>query len=268
MDIQIRNIDINTDIQAVRRVHAADDHWGSDEACYLCEKTYLESGFLIQVATLDDKIVGHAEWAISQEPAHRFLYLGIMQVHEDYQRHGIGTKLIESGAAYAKANGCTFLRTMPELKTGSQYFYEKCGFTQIADSNRTLKLKTQPAAQIIHIPIDEVPREITTTHPLVIGLYQHSSTHIWHVFNKYSKAKGDAVSAFKIGDAYVNINESDVICWSKQLSTALITEILAIGHDLGYNDLEFCVLNKDVPHFGSFVYEMLDEHDIFMERVI
>ena len=271
MDIAIRNIDINTDIQGIRKVHAEDDHWGSDEACFLSQKSCLESGFLIQVATLGDKIVGHAEWIISHEPAHRFFYLGILQVHEDYQKMGIGTKMLESGAAYAKENNCTFIRTMPEIKTDSVQFYEKNGFVKIEDSNRILTVKTQPASEAKNaIHIDQVPSDIVKTLPLVVGLYQYSSAHIWHVYNHYN---GKTMPSFKIGDAYININEfdpadksSEVTCWSKQLTPALIAEILSTGYDLGYKYLDFCVLSKNVPYFDTFEYKVSNEHDIFMEK--
>ena len=267
MDILIRNININTDIQGIRKVHSTDDHWGSEQVCFLSQKISLETGFFIQVATIGEKIVGHAEWLISQEPTHRFLYLGILQVDESYQKMGIGTKMIESGAAYAKANNCAFIRTMPELKTGSEQFYQKNGFVQ-TDSNSTLTLKTLPSPETKNKPIDQVPREITKTHPLVIGLYQHSSTQIWHVFNRYTEVSGHTVSSFKIGDAYVNINASEVICWSKQLTPALIAKILGAGYNLGYNSLDFCVLSKNVPCFDTFEYEMSENHDIFMERYL
>lgn len=273
MDIEIRNIDITTDIQGIRKVHATDDHWGSDEACFLSQKSCLESGFFIQVATLEDKIVGHAEWIISHEPAHSFLYLGILQISEDYQKKGIGTKMLESGAAYAKENNCTFIRTMPEIRTGSVQFYEKNGFVKIEDVNSILTVKTQAAPEAKNaIHIDQVPFDIVKTLPLVVGLYQHSSSHIWHVYNYYN---GKTMPSFKIGDAYININESDpadkssdVACWSNRLTPTLIAQILATGHNLGYNYLDFCVLSQDVPCFDTFEYEMSDEHDIFMERCL
>jgi len=269
LDIIIRNIDISTDIQGIREVHATDDHWGSDEKCFLTQKSCLESGFFIQVAIHDEKIVGHAEWIISHEPVHRFLYLGILQIHEDYQKKGIGTKMLESGAAYAKENNCTFIKTMPEIKTGSTQFYEKNGFIQTKYCNSTLTLKTLSTPEAKNaMPIDKVPFGIVKTLPLVVGLYQYSSAHIWHVFNKYR-----ATPSFKIGDAFANIDaldpdnkSSEVACWSRQLTPALISEILALGHSLGCKYLDFCVLNKDIPYFDTFEYEMSDEYDIFVER--
>ena len=88
MDILIRNVDLETDIQGIRAAHGSDEHWGSDEACFMSGKTSLENGFFIQVAVCEDKIIGHAEWVLSDEPDYRFLYLGMLQIHEKYQKKG------------------------------------------------------------------------------------------------------------------------------------------------------------------------------------
>ena len=134
MDIIIRNVDVNTDIQGIREAHGSDDHWGSDQACFLSQKTRLENGFFIQVAVYNDRIVGHVEWVISDEPEYRFLYLGMLQINSEYQKRGIGTKFLESGVAYAREHNCTFLRTMPDIETGSIEFYQKCGFKKAGDT--------------------------------------------------------------------------------------------------------------------------------------
>ena len=272
MDILIRSINIDTDIPGIREAHGRDEHWGSDRACYLSAKTSLENGFFIQVALHGDKIVGHAEWVISDEPDCRFLYLGLLQIHEDYQKRGIGSQLMETGAAYAKAQRCGFLRTMPGIESGSIFFYQKNGFVQTKDSNSTLKLKTTKKPPQNAVPIAQVPFAAVKTLPLVSGLYQQASAHIWKVFNTQQEYDGRTVSSFAIGDAYVNIGaflptkRAVVICWSKQLSPMLITEILAVGGSLGFRHLNFCVLSAHVPCFADFRYDMAKTHDVFMER--
>jgi len=276
MEIIIRNVDIHTDIQGIREAHGDDEHWGSDEACFSSTKSSLENGFFIQVALCGDKIVGHTEWVISDEPKHKFLYLGIMQIHEDYQKKGIGTKLLESGAEYAEANDCAFLRTMPEIETGSDVFYEKCGFVRTKDSNSTLKIATTAASPNNAVRIDKVPFSVVKTLPFVVGLYQHASAHIWKCYNVQDEYNNRIIAAYKIGNAYINIDAfkptdcASVGCWSEELSPALIAEILAVGGSLGYKYLNFCVLSENVPCFDSFDYETSedDEDDIFMERCL
>ena len=273
-DVIIRNINLNTDIQGVRETHGSDEHWGSDQACFMSGKTSLENGFFIQVAVYDDKIIGHAEWVISDEPDCRFLYLGLLQIHEEYQKRGVGTMLIESGAKYAKDNNCAFLRTMPGIESGSIYFYQKCGFIQTNDSNSTLKIKTtkNPLHSAVHI--DGIPFTAVKTLPFIIGLYQHASVHIWKVYNAQHEYDDRKVSSFAIGESYINIGafepteRASVTCWSKQITAALINEILAAGGSLGYKYLSLCILNETIPCFDTFDYEMSEEHDVFMERIL
>ena len=272
MNIFIRNIDINTDIRGIREAHGRDEHWGSDEACFMSGKTSLENGFYIQVAICDGKIVGHTEWVISDEPNCRYLYLGMLQIHEEYQKRGIGTKMIETGARYAKENNCAFLRTMPSIESGSIYFYQKNGFFQTKDSNSTLKLRTTEIPVKTAVRIDKVPFVAVKTLPFCIGLYQHASSHIWKVYNAQHEYDNRTVSSFKIDMSYINIGafepteRASVTCWSEKITPELIEEILAVGGSLGYKYLSFCVLNENMPCFNTFEYELSEEHDVFMER--
>jgi len=271
MDIMIRDVDISTDTQGVREAHGSDEHWGSDESCFLSQKTRLENGFFIQVAICGDKVVGHAEWIISHEPEYIFLYLGMLHIHEDYQRRGIGVKFIESGIAYAKANNCAFVRTMPGIESGSFVFYQKNGFIQTKDINTTLKLETISAPTNNSVRIDKIPFSSVKTLPFVIGLYQHASAHMWNIYNARSENDDRTVHSYKIGGAYINIgafepnDHATVACWSAGITPALVTEILAIGGSLGYKYLSFCILSENITRFNIFSYEPAKDFDIFME---
>jgi hypothetical protein len=211
---------------------------------------------------------------------HRFLYCGIMYVLDDYQKKGIGTKLIEAGAEYAKNNNCAFLRTMPEVGTGSFIFYQKNGFVQTKDINIYLKLPTSPVPPKSAVHIDKVPYDVIKTLPFVFGLYQHSSKHMWYVNNAENVYSDKVVTSFKIGGSYVNFdtynpNErvsvncwSEVLCWSNDVSARLINEILSVGYSLGYKHLQFCVLVENIKHFNRFLYSVSKDHDIFIERYL
>ena len=272
MDYIIRNIDLDTDIKNVREAHGADEHWGSDEACYASGKTSLENGFHIQVAVCGDKIIGHVEWVVSDEPNARFLYLGMMQVHDDFQKRGIGSKLIECGAAYAKQNGCAFLRTCPSIESGSVFFYQKNGFAQIKDSNRYVIIKTKSAVANSAVKINTVPFAVIKEKTLLSGFYQHASAHIWKVFNARHEYDERIVSTYKIGGAYVNIGafkpnkEAHAVLWGEKITTALIAEILSLGGGLGYDSMEFCILEENLKCFTDFDCEVGEKYDVFMER--
>jgi hypothetical protein len=198
----------------------------------------------------------------------------MLQIHESYQKRGIGTMLIESGAKYAKDNNCAFLRTMPNTESGAIFFYQKCGFTQTKNSNSTLKLKTTDAPIQNAVCIDKVPFVTVKKMPFFVGLYQHASAHMWKVYNAQHECDDRKVSSFAIGESYINIGafepteRASVTCWCKQITPTLINEILAVGGSLGYKFLTFCVLCENVPCFDAFDYEMSEEHDVFMERFI
>jgi len=272
MEIVIRNAEIATDIRGIRDAHGSDEHWGSDRACYASQKTRLENGFFIQVAVCNDTIAGHAEWVLSRERGRDFLYLGLLQVRADYQKRGVGTKLLASGEAYARDHGCAFLRTMPNTETGSVVFYQKNGFVLTQDTNNTLQLKTTMDSVKTAVRIDAVPFEASDALPLAAGLYQHSSRHMWNVYNARAETDKRVVSSFRAGRSYFNIGafapseRASAVCWSARFAPALIAEILAVGGGLGYRYVNFCVLNETVPRFGGFAYEMMEEHDVFMEK--
>jgi hypothetical protein len=135
-----------------------------------------------------------------------------------------------------------------------------------------LKLKTTKFPVQNAVRIDKVPFIVVKTLPFSIGLYQYASSHIWKVFNAQHEYDNRTVLSFKIGMSYINIGafepteRASVTCWSGEITSALIEEILAVGGSLGYKYLSFCVLNKNMPFFNTFEYEMSEEHDVFMER--
>jgi len=270
MDFFIRSVDISTDIQGIRETHGGDDHWGSDLACCNSQKTRLANGFFIQVAVSGKQIIGHAEWAVSDEAEHKYLYLGMLQARAGYQRMGVGTKLLETGAAYANEIGCAFLRTMPNAESAA--FYQKNGFVKTGKSNSTLTLKTTDAPLRTAARVDKIPFAAIKTLPFVAGLYQHSSGHMWNIYNALSESDDRTVFSYRIGGSYVNIgafmptDRASVLCWTDEITDGLITEILAAAGGLGYKYLNFCVLSEYVPLFDAFEYTMSDDHDIFMER--
>lgn len=107
------------DIEGICRIHrSCSDPWQDVEEGTSWVTHRLSRGFYIQVALLDGLVVGHGEWIVSDEPAGKYLYLGVLQVDADYQRQVIGRKMIEDGARYAAGQGCSSLVTIPENDPG------------------------------------------------------------------------------------------------------------------------------------------------------
>jgi hypothetical protein len=157
-------------------------------------------GFFIDVATIGEKIVGHAEWIISDEPAPygKHLYLSMIQVHSDYQRQGVGQAMIEAGVHRAKAFSCPFIRTVPD--DDAKDFYKKCGFLP---SRRNVTCSAKVASRF---PLPKgvrglyfvnrrtelpsgwkrskvVPRKVVNSLPMRFGWVQGSSAHMWEICN-------------------------------------------------------------------------------------
>lgn len=119
------------DIKGIMNVHRnCDDPWHEENECSAWIEKRLKSGFYIQVAQIGDKIIGHGEWIISTEPKQKILYLGMLQVDDDYQRMGCGRAMIADGVIYAKKFACSKIVTIPDSDTNSIIFYEKCGFVK------------------------------------------------------------------------------------------------------------------------------------------
>ena len=76
------------------------------------------------VATLDDRVVGHIMYspAIIDDSV-RGAALGPMAVVPEYQRQGVGSKLIEAGNRKLEDAGCPFI-----VVVGHAHYYPRFGF--------------------------------------------------------------------------------------------------------------------------------------------
>ena len=86
-NIKIRQMTISeSDINGIANIHRdCEDPWKETEECTAWITKRLERGFYIQAAEFNEKIVGHGEWIISDEPNKKFVYLGMLQIDKDYQ---------------------------------------------------------------------------------------------------------------------------------------------------------------------------------------
>jgi len=92
---------------------------------------------IIYVAIDDNKIVGSATLFIEQ----KFIHEGGLKMHvedvvvrKDYERKGIGMKLIRTLLDYAKEKNC--YKTILDCKDDVKAFYEKIGFHEESNGMR------------------------------------------------------------------------------------------------------------------------------------
>lgn len=213
------------DVEGIRGIHAAcDDPWSHPGVGPIWVNHRLLRGFFIDVATVGNHVVGHAEWNVSDEPEPhgRYLYLGMIQIHSEYQHKGIGLAMINVGLARARSLSCRSLRTIPD--EGAYGFYSKCGFEPINEIT-SVELK----AGISSLPkewstVDLVPKEVVASLPLRLGWSaQACSSFMWEICNRPVEVAGEQdrhpCARLRSGEAYVQLryvegNSALAIAWA------------------------------------------------------
>ncbi len=121
------------DVPGIQAIHAhCDDPWAHPGEGAVWINHRLLRGYFIDVALVGDAITGHAEWIVSHEPEPhgKQLYLGMLQVHADWQGRGIGRAMVAAGGQRAASLACPRVYTVPEVEAVE--FYRKCGFSRTA----------------------------------------------------------------------------------------------------------------------------------------
>jgi GNAT superfamily N-acetyltransferase len=131
------------------------------------------------VAEIQGKVVGHLDVIFSNElPLGHFLYLDVLEVHNDYRRKGVATALIKSAEELAKEKGASFMLVEPEKYEGpSGLTYRSCGFTRAFEAyNLEMPIETETIPNdVCLISIPQNMKAPIETHEMVCGWYNISS---------------------------------------------------------------------------------------------
>lgn len=114
--------EIATDIAAIRSVnqHA----FGQDYEGRIVDALRANGAALLSlVATVDDQVVGHIMYSPATVGEISGAGLGPMAVLPEYQRKGVGSRLIEAGTRKLMESGCPFV-----VVVGHPEFYPRFGF--------------------------------------------------------------------------------------------------------------------------------------------
>ena len=263
MGLSIRPVTL-ADIPGLLRLHAGcDDPWALPADCALWVNHRLLRGFMIDVAMLGKKPVGHAEWIVSHEPEPlgRFLYLSMIQVHSDHQHQGISRAMLEAGIKKAQKASCPYIRTAPEK--GGRGFYRKCGFKltgKISKYSVTVGNKPKPGPWE---PIRTVPRKVIKSLPMRLGWVQGASAHMWEVCNRpvpvYNDTGYHPCIRTPGGDAFVQLRYFDdnnpalALAWAApRVKIKKLTEgALFLARQAGRKKIHCAVLDQDRRYFDS-----------------
>jgi putative acetyltransferase len=122
MSVEIRD-ERQPDIAAIREVNSL--AFGQNQEADLVDALRSSSAVLISlVATVNGHVVGHILYSPSSIAGVRGAALGPMAVIPEYQRQGIGSRLVEAGNRRLQTVGCPFI-----VVVGHPEFYPRFGFT-------------------------------------------------------------------------------------------------------------------------------------------
>ena len=264
-NIKTRNATVSeSDLNGIVYIHRGEPvPWNNITDCTSWIAKRLERGFYIQVAEIDGKIVGHGEWVISDEPDRKFLYLGMLQIDEDYRGKGIGRAMIADGIKYAKENNCASAVTSPDTETGAEIFYRKCGFTD-GRKEYILHIKTEKYKdyKFDKINLDKVPFSAIKEKKFVFGKGgQFSSRHMWEVMNeKPSVDINRRTPAILLPDGtyiqihtWENADAGSLYVWTNSTNySEIIKSALSFGYSIGMKHIDFEYLEDEESFFDGF----------------
>ena len=260
-----------TDYHGITKIYKPDDEgpWKEYEECKAWISKRLERGFYIQVAEIDGKIIGHGEWIISDEPDRKFLYLGMLEVNENYRGKGIGRFMIADGIEYAKQNNCSQAVTSPDMDNHADIFYRKCGFT---DGRKyfTSKILTELYKDYKHggINIDKVPFSAIKENKFIFGKGQFCSRHMWEVYNEKPSNDDRLAPAIELPDGtYIQLGYWEggeggyILVWSNSTDyNNIIKSALSFGYFLGLHHIDFGYLEDEEKFLDGFeIYDKTQE---------
>lgn len=244
-EIMIRQVTLD-DIPGIQHLHRySEDPWSNLEKCRSWITKRIERGFYIQVALINQTIVGHGEWIESIEEHETFFYLGLLEVDEKYRNQGIGRKMVEDGVTYAKNIGCKRIVTIPEQENNSIEFYKKCGF-EVGRQINTIQLPSKDYEYSQdYIASDTIPFSFVKHCTFVFGLSQASSRHMWEVYNEKPSTDERYVKSVSSNDGdiiqlgWFDKNNAQVLYYSHFVHTDCIKDILTFAYRLGIHQVTF-----------------------------
>ncbi len=124
--------------------------WGWDERTQRGFHARAFSPGRWQIITADAADVGMLD--VEYRPGE--IYLARIEIHPDYQGHGIGTRLVTALAAEARQKGWDLVLDVLAVNHRAQALYQRLGMTEVArhgDGNIkiTMRLKGGPASHVI-----------------------------------------------------------------------------------------------------------------------
>jgi ribosomal protein S18 acetylase RimI-like enzyme len=269
------------DVPGIHEVHSdGGDPWADPAECAIWTNHRLLRGFTIDVAVLDARVVGHAEWEVSDEPAPygRHLYLSMIEIHRQFRGRGIGREMVEAPAATAASRGCSAVRTIPD--DGAKGFYARLGFTV---SGQLTRMCTPPRPA--ELPegwknCRSIPHSVVKRLPMRFGWYQACSEFMWEHYDRPMAIAGDDLrhlrarrmdgKAFIDVECYASEKSADPASWaSPDVHPAeLVQAAFALSSRLPANRVSFAVDSAYGPAVAPFIGDAAVETNDIVSRSV
>lgn len=269
------------EVPGIGEVHSdGGDPWADAAQCPIWVNHRLLRGFTIDVAVLDARVVGHAEWQVSDEPAPygRHLYLSMLEIHPEFRGRGIGREMIEARAATAKSLQCSAIRTIPDK--GVEGFYAKLGFSV---GGQVTRLSCPP--RDTDLPAGwkrcgRIPHSVVKTLPMRFGWYQACSEFVWENYERPIVIAGDDMRHLRArrldGKAFVNVGchvserSADPAVWASPEAdpAELVQAAFALGSRLPADRISFAVDSAYAPEVAPFIGAESTETGDIVSRIV
>lgn len=269
------------DVPGIHEVHSdGGDPWAHPAQCVIWTNHRLLRGFTIDVAVLDARIVGHAEWEVSDEPAPygRHLYLSMLEIHPAFRGRGIGREMVEARAGTAASLRCSAVRTIPD--EGAKGFYSKLGFTV---SGQLTRMCTPPCPA--ELPegwkiCRSIPHSVVKRLPMRFGWYQACSEFMWEHYDRPMAIAGNDMRHLRArridGKAFIDVEccvpekSADPAAWaSPEVDPAeLVQAAYALSSRLPADRVSFAVDSAYAPEVAPFIGEASIETDDIISRSV
>lgn len=269
------------DVAGIREVHSeGGDPWADPVECAIWINHRLLRGFTIDVAVIDARIVGHAEWQVSDEPQPygRHLYLSMLEIHPEFRGRGIGREMVEARAGTAASLDCSAVRTIPdESATG---FYAKLGF-KVTGAITRMSVPPRPAELPDGWKICRaIPHSVVKKLPMRFGWYQACSEFMWEHYERGIAIAGDDVRHLRArridGRAFVDVEccvsekSADPVAWaSADVDPAELVQVaFALSSRLPADRISFAVDAGYASEVARFIGDAATETNDIISRSV
>lgn len=238
--------------------------WMSEELCAIYLNNLLLNGHMPLVASIGGTVVGELEVFYGYESDGKLYgHIGVVQVHREYQRQGLGTKLVEKAIEYAKKRGAEYLTVRP--RDSLQSFYKKLGFS---DWLRTVVFKAEAYPFLTRLSWQEDQSYFNKKRfsQFILGQEQ-SSAQIWQIFHKnlfaLSEFTKEPIHTGKVRSMnhetlaiffpHVYFGDmANVYAWSERdVTDEHIFSILTLAYHFGYDRVRSLLIEDKFERFKN-----------------